>query len=308
MKRKLHLLLSKDKRLCFTIFFLIQVTLLIMIILNWVGSKCKIVDGYYATHSLNNMLLVAVFLSGLLGVVALYMLREFVVLMEKEKELDMQKVILKQMGESNDLLHAQKHDFLNHIQVIAGMLYLGKMERAQEYLKGISEGMVFDKKDIEVLEELEYPHLYTLFLNKIHKCKEMGIEIHYDIEKTEYLNDYHSIDLVRILGNLLDNAIYEVKSLKKELRKINISIFEDREEVIFEVYNIQPIISKEIQNKIFDKGFTTKEDKGTGMGLYNVKNVVGKYGGSVEVISEQGFGTSFIVKLPIVKKQYAEGQ
>lgn len=302
LKRTLHLLFSKDKRLCFTVFFLIQVTLLIIIILNWVGSKWEIVDGYYATHSLNNMLLVAVFLSGLLGIVALYMLREFMTLMEKEKELDMQKIILKQMEESNHLLHAQKHDFLNHIQVIAGMLYLGKMERTQEYLKGISEGMVFDKKDIEVLEELEYPHLYTLFLNKIHKCREMDIEIHYDIEEVEHLNHYHSIDLVRILGNLLDNAIYEVKALKKELRKINISVFEDRNEVIFEVYNFQPIIAKEIQNKIFDRGFTTKKDKGTGMGLYNVKNIAQKYGGSVKVISEEGFGTSFIVKLPIAKK------
>jgi two-component system cit operon sensor histidine kinase CitA len=278
-----------------------------MIILNWVGTKWEIVDGYYATYGFNNILLVAVLLSGLLGVVTLYMLREFVTLMEKEKELDMQKIMLEQMEESNYLLHAQKHDFLNHIQVIAGMLYLGNVERTQEYLKGITEGLIFDKKDIEVLEEMEYPHLYTLFLNKIHKCKEMGIEIHYDIEKVEHLNHYHSIDLVRILGNLLDNAIYAVKSLEEELRKINISVFEDRNEVIFEVYNIHPIIPKEIQKKVFDRGFTTKKDKGTGMGLYNVKNIVGKYGGSIEVISEEGFGTSFIVKLPVTLEREVYG-
>ena len=60
-------------------------------------------------------------------------------------------------------------------------------------------------------------------------------------------------------------------------------------------------IPEEIRNKIFDPFFTTKEiGKGTGQGLalaYTV--VVEKHGGTIEVETETGKGSTFIVRLPL---------
>ncbi|QEK11040.1 GHKL domain-containing protein [Crassaminicella thermophila] len=299
MPKKFYDRMFKEKREIFTIFFLVQVTILIGITVYWIGNKYGILDKYYASYVFENILLVVLFLNGILGIVTLYMLKEFLLLTEKEKELEIQKFKLEQMEDTNLLLHGQRHDFLNNIQVIAGMLYLGNIEKAKEYIKGFTKGMVVDNKDLNILEEVKCPHLHTLFLNKLYKCKELGIEIHYDLEKEINLENYDAIDLVRILGNLLDNAIYAVKSLDKERRKINVSIFEDMGELVFEVYQMAPIIPKEIKEKIFKRGFTTKKNEGTGMGLYNVKNIVQKYEGDITLISEEGFGTSFTVKLPI---------
>jgi signal transduction histidine kinase len=50
-------------------------------------------------------------------------------------------------------------------------------------------------------------------------------------------------------------------------------------------------------DKIFEPYFTTKE-KGTGLGLAIVKHNTELYNGTVEVQSEIGKGTTFIVKLP----------
>ena len=59
-------------------------------------------------------------------------------------------------------------------------------------------------------------------------------------------------------------------------------------------------IASEIKNKIFDPFFTTKPiGKGSGLGLFVCYNVVQKHQGKLEVVSELGKGTEFIVNLPI---------
>jgi PAS domain S-box-containing protein len=59
-------------------------------------------------------------------------------------------------------------------------------------------------------------------------------------------------------------------------------------------------ISKEDQGKIFGPLFSTKT-KGTGLGLSFCKSIVAAHQGSMEVQSEVDRGTTFIIKLPIIK-------
>jgi len=62
-------------------------------------------------------------------------------------------------------------------------------------------------------------------------------------------------------------------------------------------------ISKEYLNKIFDPFFTTKDpQKGTGLGLSVSYGIVQKHKGDILVESEVGKGTTFIIKLPVEKK------
>jgi two-component system NtrC family sensor kinase len=65
-------------------------------------------------------------------------------------------------------------------------------------------------------------------------------------------------------------------------------------EVVFE--DNGPGIPPERLRKIFDPFFTTKE-RGTGLGLSVVYGVVEKHGGKIEVDSEEGRGTRFIIRL-----------
>ena len=62
-------------------------------------------------------------------------------------------------------------------------------------------------------------------------------------------------------------------------------------------------ISKEYLNKIFDPFFTTKDpQKGTGLGLSVSYGIVQKHKGDILVESEVGKGTTFVIKLPVEKK------
>jgi signal transduction histidine kinase len=51
---------------------------------------------------------------------------------------------------------------------------------------------------------------------------------------------------------------------------------------------------------VFAPFFTTKErGSGTGLGLYIVRTIVNKYGGTIEPVSQSGNGTTFRIQFPL---------
>ncbi len=59
-------------------------------------------------------------------------------------------------------------------------------------------------------------------------------------------------------------------------------------------------ISEENLKHIFEPFFTTKKGYGTGLGLSITFSMVAKIGGSIDVQSVEGEGTTFTVQLPVV--------
>jgi two-component system sensor histidine kinase AgrC len=97
---------------------------------------------------------------------------------------------------------------------------------------------------------------------------------------------------------LLDNAIYETAQHDNKWIAINIS--ENSNWYVFEIEN-PGIIKPEIQDKIFEKGFTTKGKDGSGMGLAIVCDLISKFNGKIDFeIKEDSVNPSvkFTVSLP----------
>ncbi|MCS6873712.1 MAG: ATP-binding protein [Pyrinomonadaceae bacterium] len=97
-----------------------------------------------------------------------------------------------------------------------------------------------------------------------------------------------------VFNNLFINAVQAMGKLGGELK---VSIFEKDRFVQIEVSDTGVGIESEDLPKIFEPYFSTKET-GTGLGLAIVKRIVDEHRGKIEVESEVGVGTKFILKFP----------
>jgi signal transduction histidine kinase len=77
--------------------------------------------------------------------------------------------------------------------------------------------------------------------------------------------------------------------------------FPDRQDLILAVQDDGPGISEENQAKIFEPFFTTKFT-GTGLGLAIARSLVEQHGGSLELETAPGVGTTFFIFLPTIAK------
>ena len=74
----------------------------------------------------------------------------------------------------------------------------------------------------------------------------------------------------------------------------------DRDALCLEVRDSGEGISEQDLPRVFDPFFTTKDpDRGTGLGLMICHRLVTDHGGSIEVESRQGAGSTFRVRLPL---------
>jgi signal transduction histidine kinase len=100
--------------------------------------------------------------------------------------------------------------------------------------------------------------------------------------------------LSEALVNLLQNAREAI--VGKGLIRISAKA-DENQSVIITIQDDGPGIAKSKLDKVFQPYFTTKE-KGTGLGLSIVRHNVELYGGSVQVESELGKGTRFVLQFP----------
>jgi len=278
--------------------FLLQLFVVMATMTYFSSIKLNLIDEQYQHISEDTILMSLLILSGLIGISSIFLFNELVKLIDKEKEYELKKVEIMQMEESNSLLRSQKHDFSNNLQVLWGMLSLGKSEKAKEYLENYTDMLKIDEEELEEISQIDNTYLYTLFLNKCYKCKDMEIDIHYSIDPSVSLDRFNPIDLIRIFGNLIDNAIYAVKELEKQHREILVDIYCDDDNYFFNISNKGPMIPPDLKREIFKQGFTTKGSDGSGMGLYNVSQLANKYSGKIRVESNEYLGTQFVVNMP----------
>lgn len=231
----------------------------------------------------------------LLGISAIICIFHILKLLKKEKE---SIIKLNNSKEVIDALQGQRHDFNNHLNVIAGMLQLGKKEKTLEYIFKVSRKVdeVFSISKIENIE------IAATLGRKCTIAESKGITVELDIDTSLRDLGIDSIDLCKVLFNIIDNAIYELEHCKEEERVLTIDIREHEDLYIMEIGNSFPILSENMYDKIFEKGYSTKQGKDHGYGLNIVKQIIQNNKGQITVESYKGVGTIFTIFLPIKKK------
>jgi two-component system NtrC family sensor kinase len=121
--------------------------------------------------------------------------------------------------------------------------------------------------------------------------------------------DYNELE--QVVLNLTMNAIQAIRSKGR----IQIKTRQVAKHVLMTVTDDGPGIPEAIRSRIFDPFYTTKPvGEGTGLGLSICSGIVGDMGGTIDIESHEGKGTTIIVALPLVsagkndRKQTLEGQ
>jgi PAS domain S-box-containing protein len=209
------------------------------------------------------------------------------------------------------------HDIRNPLQAISSDVYLLKSEldsmpegeakeNVAESLQGIEQNVDYINKIVQDLqdyarplnpkiEESDLKSIIDTFIakNGLPKNIKLNVKIKDDARMIR-VDPYY---LNRILFNLVTNAVQAMPNGGK----LTIMAHIEAGDTILAVKDTGVGIPKEISDKMFTLMFTTKS-KGQGFGLPVVKRMTESLGGTVTFESQEGKGTTFIVRLPPPKE------
>ena len=203
---------------------------------------------------------------------------------------------LKNLEDFNSKLREQRHDYLNHMQVIYTLMELEEYKEAKEYIEPVYREILKVSKALKT----SIPAVNALLQAKIQMAEENDINIELEIKTTLEKLKMEPWEFCKLLGNIIDNSIYALKEqINKERYCISIELMENVNYVVVNITNNGPKIPNELIRKIFNEGYTTKGNKGDGMGLFIVKSLVEKYKGNISVYSKDE-RTNFYITIPKV--------
>ena len=192
-------------------------------------------------------------------------------------------------NEMEDMLRMQRkhlHDYKNQLRTIGDLITNGDVEAAGELTRELSEGLAVAASVVSTKNAS-----FDAILNQkymLAKSKGIGMSLMVgDLSEVRL----SSAEIVCVMGNLLDNAIDECERVvaggKNASVRVNIS---NENELLMIVRN--PVVSKV---PIEDNKVMKESEKGHGIGLFNVEEVVGKYDGSFGVVCDDKVFTATVL-------------
>ena len=135
----------------------------------------------------------------------------------------------------------------------------------------------------------------------VYELRHIAVNLEVENNLPAVIGDSEKIKLV--LDNLINNAFKYTTSGGK----INISLFEKDNKVIFEIDDNGVGIPTEQAPRVFEKFFRSDnaikyQTEGTGLGLYISKNIIEQLGGCIWFQSIENVGSKFSFSLPIAEK------
>ena len=197
------------------------------------------------------------------------------------------------------------HELRNPLAVIDSSLHLLKRRvsddaRIAKHVDRIGQQVGRSNRIITDLLELardRAPNRVVCDLPAIVEATVQDLE-HKGVELTVDLDHVHGIwvdlsQIQQVVFNLVQNAIHAAQS------KVQVRARHDDTDFFLEVADDGPGLTAEARARLFEPLFTTKT-KGIGLGLWLCQRIVEKHEGTIEVDSQEGEGTRFVVRIPDV--------
>ena len=225
------------------------------------------------------------------------------------------------------LISALMHDFNNFLSIIIGRAQLLSVQTRDTNLSKHIEAIIkVSTQAADIIQRMNQfgmpipeKEFKNLDLNQTVKeaieltkpkwnewAKLRGVKI--DMEKSlASLGPVHGnpADLREVLINMILNSI---DALPKG-GKISFRTWQEEENIFLSVKDNGLGMNEEVKKKIFEPFFSTKPEKGNGLGMTVAYSIILQHNGKMAVESEEGKGTTFIIKFPLSRvKEEGETQ
>ncbi|MFA9398426.1 MAG: sensor histidine kinase [Clostridiaceae bacterium] len=221
-------------------------------------------------------------------ILILFLIFYITIISENAKEIEK---LNETLNEKIIELRKIKHDYGSEISSLYGLYQLGNIDKLGELMKGIIDrnGSI----NTAVSANLNATPIIASILNDL---TNKGINtIVSDNGNYENLN-LSDNELIKLVSNIIKNSVDALKDSKNPL--IKYSSFNSYQSLTIIISNNGPEIPNGIKNKIFQTGFSTKENlnENRGYGLSIVKDILNKNNGDIQVESN-GNWTRFKIEI-----------
>jgi PAS domain S-box-containing protein len=250
-----------------------------------------------------------------------------IVVREVTRELETRRLLEQQdrLASVGQLAAGMAHDLNNMLQTITGFAELiqahpespeevveravGISRQSQRGAQLIGQILDFSRTSISERTPMDLGSLLHDTLKMLRRILPETIQVAVEIEDGDFRVCGDPAQLQQVITNIAVNArdaMPEGGELRVQLRTATLTAdgprpfqqMEPGEWTVLELTDTGTGIPDELMAAIFDPFFTTKEPgEGTGLGLAQVYGIVKQHGGFVDVVSEEGRGSSFLVYL-----------
>jgi len=272
---------------------LLYITQVIVVIGIIVFNGIKyLIDGEMPTSQ--SILVLLIIMAIMLLFNGYFIFRDTNVFKRLNLQIDMKDEAYKNIEALNLELRAQRHDFLNHIQILYSLMELEAYEETSNYLNELYG----DVARVNVNIKTSSVPVNALLQAKANEAEARGILYRTEINsRLEGLN-MPDWELCRVIGNMIDNGFRAAGEVDTD-PYVSIAINETIVNYQLVISNSsRPIEAKGIE-KFFKPGMTTKKDGlNHGMGLYISREIMSKYNNTIDMTYEEG---EVVVTVIIVK-------
>jgi two-component system CitB family sensor kinase len=205
---------------------------------------------------------------------------------------------LTQVKRYAEALRSQTHEYSNKLYTIYGLIQLESYQEAMHLIT--HETNVHQNLIQFLLKEVPDPTLAGILIGKFNRANELKVELEIDKESSfqDIPDSVSRSYLVTIIGNLIDNSLEAVLAAGLDDKKVKIFLTDLGDDLIIEVEDNGIGIPQEAAERLFELGFSTKNEANRGYGLALVQQAVQQLKGNITFGALPQGGTIFTVAIP----------
>lgn len=190
------------------------------------------------------------------------------------KEIETYYEYTLQIESINNEMRKFRHDYVNILSTMSEFIREDDMPGLREYFNNnivsMKDNLQMNSIKINGTDKLKVRAIKGLVTTKILQAQEKNIPISIEVPELIEHIEMNTVDLSRVIGIIIDNAIEASESLEDAL--IRIAFIKNEDSVLFIVMNKCSDTTPKI-HELFQENFSTK-GKNRGLGLSNLKEII----------------------------------